>query len=48
MDRGAWQATVNGATESDTTEHTHTHTPFNILFHLHSNHKKVEVNDTTI
>ena len=26
MDRGAWQATVNGATESDTTEHTHTHT----------------------
>ena len=25
-DRGAWQATVHGAAESDMTEHTHTHT----------------------
>ena len=23
MDRGAWQATVHGSQESDTTEHTH-------------------------
>ena len=37
MDRGAWQATVCGVTELDTTEqlstHTHTHTHTN-LFHL--------------
>ena len=26
MDRGTWQATIHGVTESDTTEHTHTHT----------------------
>ena len=25
MDRGAWQATVHGITESDTAEHTSTH-----------------------
>ena len=25
-DRGAWQATVHGVAESDTTGHTHTHT----------------------
>ena len=25
MDRGAWQATVQGVTESDITEHTHTY-----------------------
>ena len=24
MDRGSWQATLHGAAESDTTEHTHT------------------------
>ena len=29
MDRGAWQATVHGVTESDTTEHI-THTIINI------------------
>ena len=28
MDRGAWQATVPGVTESGRTEHIHTHTPF--------------------
>ena len=26
MDRGAWQAIVQGFTELDTTAHTHTHT----------------------
>ena len=37
MDRGAWQVTVHGVTESDMTErththtHTHTHTRVNIL-----------------
>ena len=28
MDRGTWGATVHGFTESDLTEHTHTHTVF--------------------
>ena len=30
MDRGAWWATVHGVTESNTTEHTHTHTQSSI------------------
>ena len=28
MDRGAWQAMVHRVTESDLTEHTHTHTRY--------------------
>ena len=39
MDREAWQFTVHGVTESDTTEHTHTHMLINNIrfkyrFHL--------------
>ena len=30
-DRGAWKATVNGVTESDTTELRHTHTCIHII-----------------
>ena len=38
MDRGAWQATVPGVTESDMTEHTYTELSESIelnLFKLH-------------
>ena len=38
MDRGAWQATVHGVTESDMTEHTYTELSESIelnLFKLH-------------
>ena len=44
MDRGAWQTTVHGVAESDTTEHTyHTYTPkaqalVNLGGHIHSDY----------
>ena len=34
MNRGAWQATVHGVTESDMTEHTYTHTHTHTHIHL--------------
>ena len=34
MDRGAWQATVHGVTESDMTEHTHTRRYRSHFYHL--------------
>ena len=32
MDRGAWQATAQRVTESDTTEQLSTHIPFSLFF----------------
>ena len=41
MDRGAWWATVHRITkESDTTEHTHTHTSIKLKKYLFTNNKR--------
>ena len=36
MDRRDWQATVQGITESDSTEHTHTHARMHVRAHTHA------------
>ena len=42
MDRGIWQATVHGVTESDTTEHTHAQREYGYrLYHFSEMHRLI-------
>ena len=47
MDRGAWQATVHGVSESDTTEHMHKHTHTNHKIHRETKHRRVTIQEST-
>ena len=44
MDRGAWKATVHGATESGMTEHTHTHTHTHKYIHTYTLVQQLNIN----